>query len=365
MQTGFWWILLAMALYGGLHSLLASLSAKTLAFKLTGACGYRFYRLLFNVIVTVTFVPVLALVLFLPDAEIYRAPAPARYVLMAVQLLGLAGLVAGLLQTDIGRFSGLRQARECAAHPLERGQEGELVVSGLYSRVRHPLYTAGLMLIWFTPRMTWNYLALALGVTAYILIGAKLEEHKLAREFGGAYRAYMHHVPMLVPTLKRPLSRHCARIEYCNGVCVMDTAQLPDRYREWFNGLVWEIARQIPAGRVASYGQIAGYIPVPRGMDAKQFAAFRARWAGQAMSACPKDVPWQRVVNAQGKISYRAGESAGVPRQRVLLEAEGVIFDDHERIDLKLFGWDGPPRAWLLERGLNAPGEDYQQQTLL
>lgn len=354
-----------MALYGALHSLLASLRAKSLAFELTGARGYRFYRLLYNLIVAVTFVPVLALVLFLPDAVIYEIPSPGRYLLVAGQVVGLGVLMAGLLHTDLGRFSGLRQAREGAGHPLERGQEGELVVTGLYNRVRHPLYTAGLMLVWFTPTMTWNYLALALGVTVYILIGAKLEERKLVREFGSVYLAYMHHTPMLVPKLSRSPSRHCARIEFCNGVCVMDNAQLPDRHRGWFNGLIWDIARQIPAGKVASYGQLAGYIPAPKDMDAKQFEAFRARWAGQAMSASPKDVPWQRVVNAQGKISYRAGEADGPPRQRILLEGEGVVFDERERIDLKIFGWSGPARAWLLEHGLNAPEEDYQQQSLI
>lgn len=363
MQTGFGWVLLAMALYGGLHSLLASLRAKTLAYQVSGARGYRFYRLFFNLIGALTFVPVLALALLLPDDTLYAVPAPARYLFIAGQTLGLGVLVAALFHTDLGRFSGLRQAREGTPHPAQLGQEGALIVTGLYSRVRHPLYTAGLLFVWLTPTMTWNLLALAVGVTAYILIGAKLEERKLIAEFGSVYRAYMHHTPMLVPQLKRPVSRHCARIEFCNGVCVMDNAQLPDHLRAWFNEQVWLIARQIPVGKVAAYGQIGGYIPAPKGFDAKQFAAFRALWVGQAMSASPRDVPWQRVVNAQGKISYRAGE--GVPKQRTLLEAEGVTFDDHERIDLKRFGWEGPPRVWLLEHDLLAPDEDFRQASLI
>ena len=55
------------------------------------------------------------------------------------------------------------------------------------------------------------------------------------------------------------------------------------------------------------------------------------------MAACPDDVPWQRVINSQGKISERAGAE----KQRQLLEAEGIIFDAKDRIDLKKYGWSG------------------------
>ena len=134
--------------------------------------------------------------------------------------------------------------------------------------------------------------------------------------------------------------------------------------KQQFNVQVWEIARQIPAGKVASYGQLAAFIPPPAGMDSAAYAAYRARWAGAAMRECPGDVPWQRVLNAQGKISLPAG-SRGALEQRRMLEAEGVEFDARERIDLARFGWAGPPRAWLLERGLLAPDQDFQQGSLL
>lgn len=142
----------------------------------------------------------------------------------------------------------------------------------------------------------------------------------------------------------------------------MQELQLRQDQREIFNRAVWEIARQIPAGRVATYGQIGSYIPAPEGMDPSAYAAFRARWVGQAMAACPRDVPWQRVINAQGKISARGGE--GVPAQRRLLEAEGVAFDARERVDLARYAWAGPSREWLLERGLVAPEEDFHQGAL-
>lgn len=112
---------------------------------------------------------------------------------------------------------------------------------------------------------------------------------------------------------------------------------------------VWSIVRQIPVGKVAAYGQIAKMIPPPNGVEMETYAAFAPRWVGGAMAACPDDVPWQRVINSQGKISERAGAE----RQRQLLEEEGIIFDAKDRIDLKKYGWNGKT------------GEDEPQQPLL
>ena len=108
-----------------------------------------------------------------------------------------------------------------------------------------------------------------------------------------------------------------------------------------FRNHVWEIVRQIPPGRVATYGQIAALIPPLAGLSPQSYRAFGPRWGGAAMAACPENVPWHRVINAQGKISIR-GDSENLQRQ--LLEAEGVIFNERERIDLRIFGWAGPEK---------------------
>jgi methylated-DNA-protein-cysteine methyltransferase related protein len=122
----------------------------------------------------------------------------------------------------------------------------------------------------------------------------------------------------------------------------------PDRLS--FNNLVWEIVRQIPTGKVSTYGKISALIPPPSGMSLRDYQAWGPRWVGGAMAACPSDVPWQRVINSQGKISLRKG--SGSLMQRELLEAEGVVFDQREKVDLARFGWEGPPEAWLREHGL-------------
>jgi methylated-DNA-protein-cysteine methyltransferase related protein len=116
----------------------------------------------------------------------------------------------------------------------------------------------------------------------------------------------------------------------------MNLPELPPAARTAFYQQVWRIVRQVPPGRVATYGQVAALIPPPPGVDPDEYAAHRARWAGNAMAACPPDVPWQRVINAQGKISARQGAAL----QKQLLEQEGVVFDAKERVDLKRFGWE-------------------------
>jgi methylated-DNA-protein-cysteine methyltransferase-like protein len=133
---------------------------------------------------------------------------------------------------------------------------------------------------------------------------------------------------------------------------------LPDL--EHFNSQMWEIVRQIPPGKVATYGQIAALIPPPPGLPPEEYERYRARWAGAAMALSPADVPWQRVINAQGKISPRKGAE----RQRELLEAEGIVFDSRGRIDLQRYAWRGPNEAWLRAHGLEPPAQDYRQDAL-
>ena len=101
---------------------------------------------------------------------------------------------------------------------------------------------------------------------------------------------------------------------------------------------VWRLVCQIPAGRVATYGQIAALLDPPSGVSYQAYKAFGPRWVGSAMASCPEGVPWQRVVNSKGEISKRA--SGVSTNQRDLLIAEGVEFNQSGRIDLDRFRWD-------------------------
>ena len=97
------------------------------------------------------------------------------------------------------------------------------------------------------------------------------------------------------------------------------------------------VVREIPRGRVATYGQIAWIA-----------GAASPRMAGDVLAGLPADtnVPWQRVVNSKGGISPR-GDPLATDRQRRLLKGEGVSFKPDGRIDLDRFGWEGPELAWL------------------
>jgi protein-S-isoprenylcysteine O-methyltransferase Ste14 len=112
---------------------------------------------------------------------------------LAGQAVCLGVLAVGLLQSDPWHFLGLRQ--------LVRPEVGvsRLIVTGLYRRVRHPLYTAGLAFIWLTPWMSTSLLALNLGLSGYIYIGSIFEERRLVAEFGEAYLAYARQTPRLIP----------------------------------------------------------------------------------------------------------------------------------------------------------------------
>lgn len=99
---------------------------------------------------------------------------------------------------------------------------------------------------------------------------------------------------------------------------------------------VWSLVRQVPVGKVIAYGQVAELVAPPESVSSEAYRAFGSRWVGQAMRGCPADVPWQRVINAQGKISLPG--DAG-QHQRELLEEEGVQFNERGRIDFKKFGW--------------------------
>lgn len=103
------------------------------------------------------------------------------------------------------------------------------------------------------------------------------------------------------------------------------------------------VVQQIPAGKVATYGQIAALT-----------GNCTARMVGYAMAALDGsvDVPWQRVVNAQGKISPRA-DSDSTEAQRQRLREEGIVFDATGRINLRRYRWLGPSVAWRLDHGFD------------
>ncbi|NEP18878.1 MAG: methyltransferase [Leptolyngbya sp. SIO4C1] len=97
---------------------------------------------------------------------------------------------------------------------------------------------------------------------------------------------------------------------------------------------IYDIVRQIPYGQVATYGQVAelaGLFGKPRVVG---YALYHV--------APDDDIPWHRVINAKGEISQSAFRDGSDDLQRVMLEAEGVVFEQN-KISLARYRWQPPP----------------------
>lgn len=189
-------LVLAIALWGIVHSILASPPAKEFFRKAFDAGFMRLYRLGYNIFSVLSFLPILYLMVILPDQPLYSVPMPWSTLMRAGQGFSALLLIAGVLQTDTLSFVGLSQFFTSEERPAK------LVTSGLYRYMRHPLYTFGLLIIWLTSTVTVNSFTVFLALTIYILVGAYFEERKLLREFGQAYADYKRVTPMLIPGLK-------------------------------------------------------------------------------------------------------------------------------------------------------------------
>ncbi len=110
---------------------------------------------------------------------------------------------------------------------------------------------------------------------------------------------------------------------------------------------IQEIVGRIPPGKVATYGQIAILAGMPG----------HARQVGYALHSLPdgSEVPWQRVINRNGRISLRAYPAAE-HLQRALLEDEGVVFDDEGNIDLEKYRWHPSDRSDQVPDDGTVPG---------
>ncbi len=99
---------------------------------------------------------------------------------------------------------------------------------------------------------------------------------------------------------------------------------------------IYKTIRKIPFGKVATYGQIAKLGGLPR----------QARLVGYALFASEEDsgLPWHRVVNAKGEISYSPARRSADRLQRILLKSEGIVFNERGRIDLARYLWQPSSR---------------------
>ena len=182
--------------YFVIHSVLASHRVKNIL--VDRWISKKYYRLVFNAIALISLLPIVYVYLGIESGLLFDASI-ASYMGLSMAVFGLGLLVYALSQYDLAEFSGMQQWRTNAA-PFPQ----KLKTTGFNALVRHPLYFAGLFIIWggFLYSPSIKILITALIATLYLYFGTKLEEQKLIVEFGEEYKAYQKKVGMLVPFIK-------------------------------------------------------------------------------------------------------------------------------------------------------------------
>lgn len=179
---------LAFSVFAAVHSIMASNWFK----EKVGSGTYRHYRILYNVVSIITFLPVFfVLVTYSAYAPvIYTAPQFLHLPLYVVQAVSLGAAIITFLGVNPSEFMGFKSG------VVEKGQ---LVTAGLYGLVRHPLYLCVIVFLWAKPVFDLLYFLAAFLFTAYFIVGSFLEERRLVREFGYKYRRYQKEVSMFLP----------------------------------------------------------------------------------------------------------------------------------------------------------------------
>ena len=188
-------LVLAWTAYCTLHSAMISETATGYLKRRLGE-SFRFYRLFFNSIAMLTLIPVLWYSHSLRQEAIVRWDGVwliPRYLLLAC---GILFVVAGGRHYSLGQFVGISQLRGASSGGLAAG--GGIDSSGVLGLVRHPWYTAVVLLLWARDLDVAALVANGV-LTIYIVVGTLLEEGKLVHEFGDAYRNYQGRVSMFVP----------------------------------------------------------------------------------------------------------------------------------------------------------------------
>ena len=184
---------IALSLYYTLHSLLADNKIK--AILIDGFIPKRYYRIGFNIIAIL-----LSIVMYWYYGQIKTSclfeNSFVKYLGMAMFFTGLVVLVLAMKNYNLSEFIGTQYLKN-GNQPVPE----KLRISGLNKYVRHPLYFATLLLLWgaFLFVRTDKLLIVAIVSTLYLLVGTRLEEQKLIKEFGDDYRTYQQNVPMLLP----------------------------------------------------------------------------------------------------------------------------------------------------------------------
>jgi protein-S-isoprenylcysteine O-methyltransferase Ste14 len=179
--------------FAALHSLLASLRAKTMMRRIIGPKVDPWYPIFFSAVAVITIFPLAAMLILFPGRLLYVIPSPWIWFFFLAQLLVGIGTLRAFLDAP-HRF--LIRAQLTGPHSPDKLPLG---IKGIYCWIRDPFLLSGLLLIWLTPFMTENLLLVYLITTVYLFLGSHNWESRLLAQFGEAYVAYQNRVPRIVP----------------------------------------------------------------------------------------------------------------------------------------------------------------------
>lgn len=193
-------IILLFALYGFVHSVIASEKVKVF-FKKTFGKLIAFYRLGYNVFALIGLYLIWDLAPH-PSLQIYKLPPPYDYLVLIPQLISLVGVMWCFKYICFKEFIGLNQIDRYLRNEYSENDLDEnytLRIEGPYKYSRHPIYFFSIIFLMFRAEMSLFYLTMFISITAYFYIGSYYEEKKMVRLFGDEYRNYQQKIPRIFP----------------------------------------------------------------------------------------------------------------------------------------------------------------------
>jgi len=157
---------------------------------------FRFYRLFFNAASLATLLPVVYYSISIQQAPVFRWEGHLMIVKYLLLATSIALFVAGGRHYSMSQFLGVRQIKTGRANPT-LSEYDTVDTSGILRAIRHPWYTASIMVIW-AKDISLPTLLVNVVISAYFIIGTILEERKLLLEFGERYREYQKNVSMFI-----------------------------------------------------------------------------------------------------------------------------------------------------------------------
>ena len=179
--------------FAAIHSLMASLFFKCCVTRVLGFRAEVLYMPVFNLLALLTILPLAYLLYKNPGPFLYIIPSPWRWLMIGGQLIAATFAFRAFLDAP-NRFKILSQLSA-----PNTPEASSLNIRGIYRWVRDPFLLSGLIIIWLTPFMTINLLAIYLLATIYLYIGSLHWERRLVSQFGDEYREYQKRVHRIIP----------------------------------------------------------------------------------------------------------------------------------------------------------------------